>query len=54
MRTIEEAIAEETGRYVAACADHLRHLAHIRRLALQRLRHQVVTEHEALRMKVGA
>lgn len=64
MRTIEEAIAEETCRYVGACiavmelrhagaksevVEFAMHIAHIRRLAVQRLRHRVVTQHEAVR-----
>ncbi len=65
MRTIEEAIQEETKRYVETCLMvgefratatervRLAHRAHIQRLAIQRLKHHVVTPHEALKATVG-
>lgn len=37
-RTLEEAIQEEIKRYVEACRDHNTRLAHIRYLAIRKLR----------------
>lgn len=67
MRTIEQAVSEETRRYVDACmaaqkamlddtsgapvapasVRNALHKAHIHALTLRRLRHHVVTAHEA-------
>lgn len=68
MRTIEQAIQEETQRFVETCRKaatavkedqsgealappsvrRLVHKAHIHALAIRRLRHHVVTNHEAV------
>lgn len=59
MRTIEQAIQEEAQRYVGACRQAatvpdplclgiFQRRAHIHALAIRRLRHHVVTPHEAL------